>query len=86
MDRPCVAGGGAGDFGSVAVTQVSDKAVTLQNTGTAALNITSITPPAAPFTLTAPATPFSIAAGTIPPLPTSPSGSPARQPPPAAPA
>ena len=51
------------DFGSVAVSQVSDKAVTLQNTGTAALNITSITPPAAPFTLTAPATPFSIAAG-----------------------
>jgi uncharacterized protein (TIGR03437 family) len=51
------------DFGSVAVTQVSDKAVTLQNTGTAALNITSFTPPAAPFTLTAPATPFSIAAG-----------------------
>jgi uncharacterized protein (TIGR03437 family) len=53
------------DFGSVAVTQVSDKAVTLQNTGTATLNITSITPPASPFTLTAPATPFSIAAGGI---------------------
>jgi uncharacterized protein (TIGR03437 family) len=51
------------DFGSVAVSQVSDKAVTLQNTGTAALNITSFTPPTGAFTLTAPATPFSIAAG-----------------------
>lgn len=51
------------DFGSVSVNQVSDKAVTLQNTGTATLNIASITPPAAPFTLTAPATPFSIAVG-----------------------
>jgi uncharacterized protein (TIGR03437 family) len=51
------------DFGSVAVSQVSDKAVTLQNTGTATLNITSFTPPTGAFTLTAPATPFSIAAG-----------------------
>jgi len=54
---------GALDFGAVTVGQTKDLALTIRNTGTAALTVNSIPPSNPQFTVPSPARPFTLVAG-----------------------